>query len=61
MAIVPCCVFPSLFPHAPARYADFCDYLMAKDPANMRLAFLGVEGKNKVIYRLPPPAEDDYS
>lgn len=51
-AIVPCCVFPDLFPNRPAEVRttpEFCDYLAAKSGAS--LDFLRFEGKNKVVVR----------
>lgn len=50
-AVVPCCVFAHLFdrPHV-SSYHKFCDYLANKDPS-IRIDFLPVDGKNKVIYR----------
>jgi len=56
VAIVPCCVFPSLFPlrrfkdgRTVTSYSEFLDYLLEKDP-RLHQAELPVEGKNQVIY-----------
>ena len=60
-AVVPCCVFPRLFPHRPRvrTTADFCDFLLRKAPG-LEAGFLPVEGRNKVIFRraaAPPQPE----
>ena len=60
-AVVPCCVFPRLFPHRPEvrTTAAFCDYLLRKG-AGLEVGFLPVEGRNKVIFRraaAPPQPE----
>jgi Methyltransferase domain len=59
VAIVPCCVFPTLFPvrtlrdgntKTPVRtYQDFLLYLLQKDP-RLRQTTLPFEGKNECIY-----------
>jgi hypothetical protein len=61
VAIIPCCVFPDLFPsrmiqrssdheeRAVRHYSDFLQYLLDKD-ASLQLATLPFRGKNKVIY-----------
>ena len=56
VAIVPCCVFPSLFPcrrlnngQAVTLYNDFLDYLLEKD-SRLQRAELPMDGKNQVIY-----------
>lgn len=56
VAIVPCCVFPSLFPSRRLKngqtvtlYADFLDYLLEKD-SRLQRAELPIDGKNQVIY-----------
>jgi hypothetical protein len=56
VAIVPCCVFWSLFPTRQLRcgkmvrrYDDFLQFLLDKD-ARLRQETLSFEGKNKVIY-----------
>lgn len=57
-AVVPCCVFPELFPDrrtadgAPVRtYVEFVDYLVAKHP-DAKLGYLPFKGRNRVVYRL---------
>jgi len=58
VAIVPCCVYASFFPMrtvgktgAPVNsYGEFCEYLLEKDPARLRMKELPFEGKNRVIY-----------
>lgn len=57
-AVVPCCVFPELFPDrrtadgAPVRtYVQFVDYLVAKHP-DAKLGYLPFKGRNRVVYRL---------
>mmetsp|Transcript_26166 Transcript_26166/g.72173 ORF Transcript_26166/g.72173 Transcript_26166/m.72173 type:complete len:455 (-) Transcript_26166:1-1365(-) len=55
VAIVPCCVFPSLFPHRRmggrpvTTYQEFLDYLLTQDDRLQR-ATLDFQGKNQVIY-----------
>lgn len=61
-AIVPCCVFPSEFPHRLWKdervrtHADFVDYLLAKHP-KIRLEKLDFDycemGKNTVLFMRP--------
>jgi len=85
-AVVPCCVFPSLFPHRRARapaasaaacsdaeagvlvaaaaaadsgalvvtYPQFMQYLEAKCDGQMQRAYLGMEGRNRVLFWMPP-------
>jgi hypothetical protein len=36
-------------------YDDLIRYLVAKDPARIKVAELPFEGKNKVVYIAPPP------
>ena len=60
-AVVPCCVFPRLFPHRPQvrTTAAFCDYLLQKG-TGLEVGFLPVMGRNKVIFRraaAPPQPE----
>ncbi|RKP11836.1 hypothetical protein BJ684DRAFT_21590 [Piptocephalis cylindrospora] len=63
-AIVPCCVFPSLFPErrSPTDGEEvttterFIDYLQAKDPG-IQHAYLPFEGRNRVLYWMPPGAD----
>ena len=62
-AVVPCCVFSRLFPFRTlpnsktlvTTHGDFCRYLKAKDPKNIKLATLGFAGKNVVVYSLGEP------
>ena len=55
-AVVPCCVFPDAFPEraldgAPVRsYAQFLDYLRAKDPG-IETAYLPFQGRSRVLYK----------
>lgn len=59
-AVVPCCVFPSQFPHRRLpggggqvrTYAHFVQYLLAKAPGRIQVAELPFEGMNKVLYCL---------
>ena len=55
--MLPCCVFPRLFPHRRAadggavkRHREFCEFLQAK-AAGIEAAHLPFEGRNRVIYR----------
>lgn len=57
-AVVPCCVFPNLFPDRKLRdgtevvqYEQFVQYLCEK-AEGVRVDFLPVEGRNQVVYRL---------
>lgn len=57
VAIVPCCVFPSLFPMRQLKsgksvrtYEDFVDFLVQKD-SSLQKATLPFDGKNVCIYR----------
>ena len=57
-AVVPCCVFPELFPDRRTKdgdsvrtYVQFLDYLVAKHP-DIKLAYLPFKGRNRVVYRL---------
>lgn len=59
-AIVPCCVFPSLFPLRTLQggkqvqsYEEFLEYLLQKDDRSKR-ASLPMEGKNQVIFLNAP-------
>jgi hypothetical protein len=64
VAIVPCCVFPTLFPTRTLKgtgkvvqsYEDFLQYLLEKDP-RLRKATLPFEGKNQVIYLKVQPGD----
>ena len=56
-AVVPCCVFPDLFPErvgvdgAPVRsYAQFLEYLRSKDPG-IETAYLPFQGRSRVLYK----------
>ena len=61
-AVVPCCVFPRLFPsrrlasgQPVVSHRHFCDYLLAKSaPGEIEVAFLPFEGRNRVLYRRQP-------
>ena len=59
-AIVPCCVYHKQFPRrrldgAPVTtYQQFVAYLTAKAPYRIKTATLDFEGKNLVLYALPP-------
>ena len=55
-AVVPCCVFPTMFPERRLRtgqsvrtYRGFIHYLRAKHPA-IETARLPFEGRNRVLY-----------
>ena len=56
-AVIPCCVFPCLFPMRTLKtsgkfvntYDEFIQYLMEKDD-RLKITTLNFEGKNKVIY-----------
>lgn len=57
-AVVPCCVFPRQFPQRRQKDGglvitteEFIQYLVDKDP-RIRLAYLEMEGRNKVVYML---------
>ena len=57
-AVVPCCVFPELFPDRRKpdggevrAYVDFVEYLRAKDP-EIRIGYLPFEGRSRVLYKL---------
>lgn len=59
VAIVPCCVFPCLFPlrkfqdgRSVTSYENFLEYLLEKDN-RLKIDTLPFEGKNKVIYFIP--------
>jgi len=60
-ALVPCCVYSDLFPkrHLPngkqvTSYTDLIDWIVAKDPQRIKVEELPFEGKNKVVYYIPP-------
>ena len=55
-AVVPCCVYPSLFSHRRRQngegvkvYSSFIKYLLEKDP-RIQEARLPFEGRNRVLY-----------
>eukprot|EP00761_Pharyngomonas_kirbyi_P007703 gb/GECH01007713.1/.p1 GENE.gb/GECH01007713.1/~~gb/GECH01007713.1/.p1 ORF type:complete len:468 (+),score=110.58 gb/GECH01007713.1/:1-1404(+) len=58
-AVVPCCVFPRMFPDRRLRNGDavvdineFVSYLREKETEDeIKLAHLPIEGKNKVVYK----------
>ena len=68
-AVVPCCVYATLAPTRRDRrgqrvtqYEHFCEYLVSKAPGRIAMQTLPFEGKNVVVYSLPPctgTAEDD--
>jgi len=58
-AVVPCCVYHKLFPERRLRdggevndYDALIQYLVEKDPDNIKVETLDFEGKNKVVYSL---------
>jgi hypothetical protein len=60
-AVVPCCVFPTQFPHRrtpsgePVRsYNQLCSYLEAKVAGTRSLTLDAFEGRNRVIFWHPP-------
>mmetsp|Transcript_11642 Transcript_11642/g.17385 ORF Transcript_11642/g.17385 Transcript_11642/m.17385 type:complete len:250 (+) Transcript_11642:134-883(+) len=67
-AVVPCCVFPHLFPHRRISInqsepliqrpvlsnRDFEQYLISKHPQSIRIAHLNFQGRNAVIFRDHP-------
>ena len=60
-ALVPCCVYSEMFPKRKdasgrrvTNYEQLVAYLVAKDPARIRVATLPFEGKNRVVYSAPP-------
>jgi len=65
VAIVPCCVFPSLFPlrtlqstgQVVQTYDDFLTFLLQQDE-RLQLATLPFQGKNQVIYYRADPKHD---
>lgn len=55
---MPCCVFPSEFPHRltpdnkpVVKYAQFIDYLCALDPG-IQQTYLPFKGRNKVLFHM---------
>lgn len=64
-AVVPCCVFPTLFPDRKLKNgnsvtvtSEFCDYLQEKVP-EAQTHYLAIQGRNKVIYTNPQRMETD--
>jgi len=62
-AVIPCCVYPSLFPHrrlltgqGVVTYSGFIQYLTEKDP-RISVTTLPFEGRNKVLYYYPVACE----
>jgi predicted nicotinamide N-methyase len=58
-AIVPCCIFPKMFPQrklksgeAVVSYDQFCQYLIEKDPSRVRRTTLDFPGRNICLYSL---------
>ncbi len=58
-AVVPCCVFASLFPsrrlangQPVTTYEELVAYLLEKD-VRIRTAFLNVHGRNQILYFVP--------
>jgi hypothetical protein len=56
-AIVPCCVFPNLFPRKlndktdVIEYNQFCQYLIELIGKDAKQSFLKMKGRNKIIYK----------
>jgi hypothetical protein len=58
-AVVPCCVFPHLWPHrqlasgkSVVDYAEFIEYLKQKD-TRIKVEFLNLSGRNRVLFLDP--------
>ena len=58
-AIVPCCIFPKMFPHRKVKSGEsvvshdqFCQYLIEKDPSRVRRTILDFPGRNVCLYSL---------
>ena len=56
-AVVPCCVYPNLFPsrrlpngEPVVSYDDFIQYLLAKDDS-IQVQYLNFQGRNRVLFR----------
>ena len=56
-AVVPCCVYSCDFPnrHLPdgrlvKQYEDLIEWLVALDPAHIKVTDLLIDGRNKVVY-----------
>ncbi len=63
-AVVPCCVFPSLRAErrgkdgeAVVTYPQFVDYLSRKFGGAVKVAYLPLEGRNRVVYLSQPQEE----
>ena len=65
-AVLPCCVYSKQYPkrHLPgppkkqvSGYPDLCQWIQNKDPENIRRVELPMEGKNVLLYYIPPGAE----
>ena len=63
-AVVPCCVFPKRFSHrrlangeAVTTWEQYCEHIMQRDP-RIRSTELPFDGRNRVLYRLPPGVDD---
>jgi len=61
-AVVPCCVFPHSNPHRKladgtpvAQHEQFCEYLRQKAPHVSKTVLPSFEGRNIVVYSVPPP------
>lgn len=57
-AVVPCCIYSAQFPSRRlvdgsqvTTYEQFLQYLVEKDPENIKIQELDFEGKNKVVFR----------
>ena len=57
-AVVPCCVFPTMFPHrftedggTVTTQKEFVDYLLRKDK-DIKVTFLPFKGRNAVVYKI---------
>ena len=67
-AVVPCCVYAAEFPQrqllggTPVRtHDDLIAYIIARDPAAVRVRELPFEGRNKVVYVVEWSANDRVS
>jgi hypothetical protein len=67
-AIVPCCVFPSQFPHRRKpdggevrSYEDYCEYILNIAPGGkVKEKVLDFEGRNRCFYYHPPSLSSDF-
>ena len=57
-AVVPCCVFPTMFPDrltedggTVTTQREFVDYLLRKDK-DIKVTFLPFKGRNTVVYKI---------